>query len=207
MNKVLPLVALAAAAVITTLVLSGCNDAQIKTYHNAQGGIQKNLDTFLTLHNKFCEKQFDSRERLKNALDEDINFKLAKGFEGVYETHVDSISFAVSPEDDGCTTDVMVKTGANAPLFLFEDINNALISKGYKDTGKQTSRQDIGTDQSELTIIEKTYISPTGEITTLNFPLEKMDKYYMTLFAEKFKEAKQEVKEKSANSLKMASAI
>lgn len=100
-----------------------------------------------------------------------------------------------------------VKNGDGAPLFLFEDINQALIGKGYKDTGKQTSRQDIETDQSELTIIEKTYISPTGEITTLDFPLEKMDKYYMTLFAEKFKEVKQEVIEKSANSLKMASAI
>jgi len=204
MNKVLPLVALASAAVITTLVLNGCNyTSNTKTAHSKP----KHLDTFLTLHNKYCEKKFESRDMLKKALDKDTTFKLANGFEGVYETHVDNISFAVSPEDDGCTTDVMVKNGENEPLFHFEDINNALISKGYKDTGKQTSRLDIGTDQSELTIIEKTYISPNGEITTLDFPLEKMDKYYMTLFAEKFKEAKQEVKEKSANSLKMASAL
>lgn len=204
MNKVLPLVALASAAIITTLVLGGCSD---KTQAKTAQGNQKHLDTFLSLHNQFCEKKFESRDSLKSALESDTNFKLAKGFEGVYETNVENISFAVSPEDDGCTTDVMVKNGDSDPLFLFEDINQALIGKGYKDTGKQTSRQDIGTDQSELTIIEKTYISPNGEITTLDFPLEKMDKYYMTLFAEKFKEAKQEVKEKSANSLKMASAI
>lgn len=203
MNKVLPLVALASAAVVTTLVLNGCDSNNTKTAQSTP----KHLDTFLTLHNKYCEKKFESRDMLKQALDKDANFKLANGFEGVYETHVDNISFAVSPEDDGCTTDVMVKNGENDPLFHFEDINNALISKGYKDTGKQTSRLDIGTDQSELTIIEKTYISPNGEITTLDFPLEKMDKYYMTLFAEKFKEAKQEVKEKSANSLKMASVL
>lgn len=205
MNKVLPLVALAAAAVVTTLVLSGCNDNNTQA-RNVQG-TQKHLNTFLSLHTQYCEKKFESRDLLKEALEKDSNFRLAKGFEGVYETNIESISFAVSPEEDGCTTDVMVKNGNSAPLFLFEDINKALLSKGYKDTGKQSSRQDIGTDQSELTIIEKTYISPTGEITTLDFPLEKMDKYYMTLFAEKFKEAKQEVKEKSANSLKMASAI
>lgn len=202
MNKALPLLALATAAIITTVILSGCNDTQNTQAKSAP----VHLDTFLTLHSQFCEKQFTSRDMLKNALEKDENFSAAKGFEGVFETHVNNISFAVSPEDDGCTTDVMVKNDSDSlPLFLFEDINQALLAKGYKETGKQTSRQDIGTDQSELTIIEKTYISPNGEITTLDFPLEKMDKYYMTLFAEKFKEAKQDVIDKSVNSLKMAS--
>jgi len=66
------------------------------------------------------------------------------------------------------------------------------------------SRRDIGTDQSELTIIEKKYVSPKGEITVLDFPLEKKDKYYMTLFAEKFSEAKQQNKEKVMATLTMA---
>ncbi len=205
MNKVIPLLALATAAVVTTLILSGCNDdnTQVKNEHVSQ----KHLQTFLSLHNKFCEKHYESRDVLKQAIESDSSFKQAKGFEGVYETMVDNISFAVSPEDDGCTTDVMVQKGESAPMFRFEDINQALLAKGYKETGKQTSRKDVGTDQSELTIIEKTYISPNGEITTLDFPLEKMDKYYMTLFAEKFTEAKQETKERSVTSLKMASAI
>lgn len=204
MNKVLPLVALATAAVLTSFVLSGCNDsAQANSAHAPH----KHLETFLSLHNKFCEKHYESRDVLKQAIEKDPAFKQAEGFEGVYETLIDNISFAVSPEDDGCTTDVMVQNNNAAPLFHFEDINQALIEKGYKETGKQTSRKDVGTDQSELTIIEKTYISPTGEITTLDFPLEKMNKYYMTLFAEKFTEAKQETREKSVTSLKMASAI
>jgi len=204
MNKVIPLVALATAAVVTTLILGGCNDNTQTRNENAS---KKHLATFLSLHNKFCEKHYESRDVLKQAIESDSSFKQAKGFEGVYETLVDNVSFAVSPEDDGCTTDVMVQNGNNAPMFRFEDINQALLAKGYKETGKQTSRKDVGTDQSELTIIEKTYISPTGEITTLDFPLEKMDKYYMTLFAEKFTEAKQEIKERSVISLKMASAI
>ena len=62
----------------------------------------------------------------------------------------------------------------------------------------------MGTDQSELTIIEKKYISPEGELTTLDYPLEKKDKYYMTLFAEKFTQAKRENKEQVLKSLRMA---
>lgn len=203
MNKVLPLATLATAAIVSTLVLNGCNDvAQSKTINSEQ----KHLNSFLTLHSKYCEKKFSTRDSLKRAIEKDASFTRAKGFEGVYETYINEVSFAVSPEEDGCTTDVMVKKSDSAPLFLFEDINNALLEKGYKETGKQSSRLDVGTDQTELTIIEKTYISPNGEITTLDFPLEKMDKYYMTLFAEKFTDAKQETKEKSEMSLKMASA-
>ena len=80
-----------------------------------------------------------------------------------------------------------------------------MIDLGYVETGEPVSRKDIGTDQSELTIIEKKYVSPKGEITVLDFPLEKKDKYYMTLFAEKFTEAKQQNKEKIMATLTMAS--
>jgi len=98
----------------------------------------------------------------------------------------------------------MIQTPEKKELFTFEDINKALINLGYVETGDPVSRRDIGTDQSELTIIEKKYVSPKGEITVLDFPLEKKDKYYMTLFAEKFSEAKQQNKEKVMATLTMA---
>ena len=65
------------------------------------------------------------------AIESDASFKQAEGFEGVYETLIDNVSFAVSPEDDGCTTDVMVQKAESAPMFRFEDINRALLAKGY----------------------------------------------------------------------------
>ena len=201
MNKVISVVALCAAAIITTLVLSGCGD---KAVASTPKPIQKHLSAFLSLHNQFCEKKYSSSDSLKNELAKSPNLKLAKNFEGVYEIMVGDISFAVSPEEDGCTTDVMIQKGEKQ-LFTFEDINKALIDNGYVETGDPISRKDRGTDQTELTVIEKKYISPSGEVTTLDFPLEKKDKYYMTLFAEKFTEAKREIKEKALRSLKMAS--
>ncbi len=198
MNKAIPLALLCTAAIVTTLVMSGGNNT-------ASASTEKpHLTSFLSLHNQFCEKKYDDQETLKKTLEVAPELSLAKDFNGVYEVLKHGVSYAVSPEEDGCTTDVMIQTPEKKELFSFEDINKALISLGYVETGEPVSRKDIGTDQTELTIIEKKYISPKGEITVLDYPLEKKDKYYMTLFAEKFSAAKQEKKEKVIETLKMA---
>ncbi len=201
MKKALPIVALCAAAILTTIFLNGCGE---KTTAVEKAPVKAHLSSFLSLHNQFCEKKYVSSDSLKTKLAEAPSLNLAKDFEGVYEVLISDVSFAVSPEEDGCTTDVMVQANGKQ-LFSFEEINKALLASGYIETGEPVSRKDIGTDQSELTIIEKKYISPTGELTTLDFPLEKKDKYYMTLFAEKFTQAKQESKEQVIKSLRMAS--
>ena len=201
MRILFPSTLLISTALLTSLLLNGCGS---ETSENLEMSKSEYLSTFLALHTDYCEKKFDNQDSLKSAISDDKRFKLADGFDGVYETHINKISFAVSPETDGCTTDVMIKNRvAGGIMFNFEDINKALIAKGYKDTGKMAKRKDVGTDQSEVTIIEKTYLSPKGEVTTLDFPLDKQDKYYMTLFAEKFSQMGKESKPRK--SLKMAS--
>jgi len=202
MTKVIPIVALFAIAIVTTLLLNGCGGNQVaKLDLNSD---KNHLNTFLSLHNQFCEKKYPSPDSLKSILAESSTLKPAEDYDGVYEVLVEDVSYAISPEDDGCTTDVMIQR-ENTQLFSFEDINKALLEHGYIETSDPVSRKDRGTDQTELTVIEKKYISPSGEVTTLDFPLEKKDKYYMTLFAEKFSEAVKKKKERALKSLKMAS--
>jgi len=201
MTKALPIAVLCAAAILTTIFLNGCGE---KTAAIKPTPAKAHLLSFLSLHNQFCEKKYTSSDSLKVELEQAPSLSLAKDFEGVYEILISDVSFAVSPEEDGCTTDVMVEANGQQ-LFSFEDINKALLLNGYIETGEPSSRKDIGTDRSELTILEKKYISPAGELTTLDFPLEKKDKYYMTLFAEKFTQAKKESKEELIKTLRMAS--
>jgi len=202
MKKAIPILVLCTAAILTTMFLNGCGKKEIA--ENVV--VQEHLTSFLSLHNQFCEKKYNSSDSLRKELEVDPTLQPAKDFEGVYEVLISDVSFAVSPEEDGCTTDVMLQSKGKQ-LFTFDDINKALISSGYIETGEAISRKDIGTDQTELTIIEKKYISPTGELTTLDFPLEKMDKYYMTLFAEKFSQANKESKEQVLKHLRMASLL
>lgn len=210
--------ALVLAAILTSALISGCgsdtnaavvdsiaiNDAKENVTTVAKETPSEYLTSFLSLHHKFCEKKYASSFSLMQTLQTASSLKLADNFEGVYEVTINNISFAVSPEEDGCTTDVML-IGDDELLFTFEDINEALIKKGYIETGDPVSRKDLGIDQSELTVIEKKYISPAGEVTVLNFPLEKKDKYYMTLFVEKFLGEKNKNKVKLFQSLRMAS--
>lgn len=190
--------------IFTSLLLSGCGAKQEEKVAKTQIKSEY-LTTFLSLHNEFCERKYKSSDLLKQTLKKASELKLADNFEGVYEVTVGDVSFAVSPEDDGCTTDVMVKDKKNQLLFTFEDINEALLKQGYIETGEPESRKDLGIDQSELTIIEKKYISPSGEVTVLDYPLVKQDKYYMTLFAEKFLDERHRSKEAFMKSLRMAS--
>lgn len=171
-----------------TVLLSGCNgDEEVMQSTSVAPAKTDSLGTFLTFHQQFCEKEFDSREALVHALEADERFKPAAGFMGVYETMVNGVSYAVSPEVDGCTTDVMVKNSATGKLlFSYADMNSALLDKGYRVIGEESTRKDMGSDQQEVTILEKTFMSPAGETTNLDYPSDRPDKYYMTLFAKKF---------------------
>ena len=175
-GSLLPVVALLAA---TSIGLYGC-------------GADKNpsLSAFLTLHNQFCESDMASREELTAALQADKRFKPAAGFVGVYETKIDQVSYAVSPEIDGCTTDVMVKNNKTGKLlFTYAELNEALAEKGYKPFGKETKRKDKGSDLKDVVILEKSFIAPNGEKANLDYPADRPDQYYMTLFAKKFAKA------------------
>jgi len=190
-GTLLPVVALLAA---TTLSLYGCgaDDNQSKVAKKATSAPTKSLSVFLSLHKQFCESDLDSRSALISALKADKRFKPAAGFVGVFETKVDGISYAVSPEVDGCTTDVMVKNAQTGKLlFSYADMNRALGKKGYQVVGNETTRKDVGSDRKEVTILERTFVSPKGETTNLDYPADRPDQYFMTLFAKKFTTAKE----------------
>ena len=197
-GSLLPVVALLAT---TTLGLYGCGSddkqSQSKSPQPEQNTKSasvpaKSLSVFLSLHKQYCESDLNSREALVTALEADKRFTAADGFVGVFETKVNGISYAVSPEVDGCTTDVMVKnTKTGKVLFTYAEMNKALAKKGYQVVGNETRRKDVGSDRNEVTILEKTFISPKGETTNLDYPADRPDKYYMTLFAKKFTNAKE----------------
>lgn len=181
----LSLLALAASC---TLLLSGClGEEEASLAELKPSADTKSLTVFLSLHKQFCEKEFSDRDALVKALEADSRFRPAPGFMGVYETKVNDISYAVSPEIDGCTTDVMVlNKDTGETLFTYEEMNQALTDNGYRVIGDETTRKDLGSDQQEVTILEKTFMSPAGETTNLDYPSDRPGKYYMTLFAKKF---------------------
>ena len=203
-----PTLSTLAVIVMTTMLLTGCGSDDDKA-DLAEAPAQKQtsskqlaadeLKTFISLHKMYCESNFSTRESLVKALETDERFHPAAGFNGVYETNIAGVSYAVSPEVDGCTTDVLVQDATTGELlFSYDEINKALVANGYQEVGTEGSRKDTGQNKQELTILEKTFVSPRNEVTNLDYPADHKDQYYMTLFVKKF-EPVETVKEISFN--------
>lgn len=168
---------------ISAVFLQGCGGEDGSTKSQ-----QSSLSTFLSLHSKYCAAEYASAEQLTSALTADNGFKLSPNHDGIFEKLVADISYAISPEESGCTTDLKIKEPSNSsPYFAFEDINSALLLKGYKLDGSKEVRVELGLDNEELKVVEQKYISrEDSTVSTLVFPLEREDQYYMTLYVEKF---------------------
>ena len=193
-----PTLSTMALIAMTTILLTGCG-ADEESQADAMGSSTEKqssktvakaadeLGTFLSLHRQYCEGSHKTRDSLVTALQSDQRFKPATGFNGVFETKIAGVSYAVSPEVDGCTTDVLVQDSSTGQLlFSYAQINSALVKSGYAIVGEETTRKDIGKDNQEVTILEKTFVSPSNEVTNLDYPADRKDQYYMTLFAKKF---------------------
>ncbi len=164
---------------MAAFLVQGCGETTVKTNNS--------LSTFLTLHDKYCGAEYASAEQLTSALQNDSEFTVSDSYDGIFEKNVSSISYAVSPEESGCTTDLKIKVATHTqPYFGFEEINTALLTKGYKVKGEREIRTEVGLDNIELKVLEQQYESKNNVLLTLVFPLENEDQYYMTLFVEKF---------------------
>jgi len=146
------------------------------------------LAAFMKLHSLYCEQSFKSREDLITSLVDDDRFKPSEAYEGVFEITVNDSNYAISPEEDGCTTDVLVKREDKEALFSYQQITKNLEKRGYETVGTDQSRKDTGMDDKEVTVVERIYISPQGEKARLAFPIDRPDQYYMTLYTKKFPE-------------------
>lgn len=162
---------------VGALTLQGCTSTTDSS--------KNTLATFLSVHSEYCDADFSHPSALSNALSNDNAYKALTDFDGIYEKKVSNVSYAVSPEEDGCTTDLKLKV-AGKMRFSFNQLNAELISKGYTLKGEKSLRREMGLDNEMLQVIEQKYVSPHNIVTTLLFPLEREDQYYMTFFADKY---------------------
>lgn len=145
------------------------------------------LAKFLEVHGWFCENRYIKLDNLKNDLKNDNRMSPSKEYEGVYEVMLNGASYAVTPEDDGCTTDVLLKKSGSAnPIITLDEIDTKLVSAGYKRNSERKKYYAPGLDGEELKVTDVEYITTNNERAVLSYPLEKTDNYYMTLWVEKF---------------------
>jgi hypothetical protein len=149
--------------------------------------IPKMLYTLVGIHEEFCEKDYDSSSALKAALKKNPSLAPLAGYFGVYELKLDDISFAISPEKKGCTTDVLPNNPKTGEVyFSLSQLTQVLESAGYSDTGGKESQQEKTVTGEEVTVIWRYFVSPTGDPMELAYPENGKGNYYTTLFSKKW---------------------
>ena len=167
--------------------LSG-NKAAVPDSASHSSSEVQGLSAFMQLHSLYCERSFRSREDLITSLVDDDRFRPSKDYNGVFEITLNGFNYAISPEEDGCTTDVLVKLEDAEAMFSYQEVTQNLMRRGYETVGSDKSRKDTGMDEKEVTVMERILISPQGEKARLAFPIDRPDQYYMTLYTKKFPE-------------------
>lgn len=152
-----------------------------------QAQIPKMLYLLIGIHEEYCEKDYSSPKELKDALEQDARLKPLTGYKDVFELMVDEISFAVSAEKDGCTTDVMPndpKTGE--VFFTLAQLTQVLQLAGYIENGGVGPHQKTITHGNALTVLGIDFITPTGDLMKVDYPENGLGRYYTTLFTKKW---------------------
>jgi hypothetical protein len=175
-------VVLRTIACLLALFAVGCANASNLTERESNAY----LSTFIDIHSWYCEKSHSDVYALRKKLMTDPRFVLSAKYEDVYETVIDGISYAITPEEDSCTTDVMLhKNGKRDTLIALKEIDLLLISRGYKKIEEKVLYEK-GLNGKEVKITDIEYSTPNEERAVLSYPLEHPENFYMTLWVKKF---------------------
>ena len=168
---------------LSVFILQGCTSST----DTAADTNTNTLSAFLSVHAEYCDAEFSSPTMLEAAISKDEKYTSIKDYDGIYEKVISNVSYAVSPEKDGCTTDLKLKASEqDKAYFGFDQFNQKLLSEGYTLKGKKNIHNEMGLDNEVLQVIEQKYISPSNTVTTLLFPLERESQYFMTFFSDKY---------------------
>ncbi len=170
------------APFIVALLITGCSASS--NIRNSEPNPY--LAKFLEINSWHCEKPFLNFYALQSAVSNDFRLVPSIDYKDVYETFFNDVSYAVTPESDGCTTDVMLKQkGKRSPLITLEEIDLALLSRGYIKVDEKVLYEE-GLNGIDEKITDLEYSTPSNERAVLSYPLENLENFYMTLWVVKF---------------------
>lgn len=143
---------------------------------------EHHLNHFIGLLDKFCIGQ-KSQKKATSHLLQTGGFESTEEYEDVYEQYFDGISYAVSPEPDYCTVDVMIEYEEGKLLFTLEDIRDGIETIANYELSESFDEVVDGLD-SEKVLIKKQHFKNNGSsknMLELEYPINHQNEYFMTL--------------------------
>lgn len=143
----------------------------------------RHLGHFMELFHNFCLGRKSQQAALENLLANNT-FTPAEGYDGVYEKPVEGLSYAVTPDPDACTVDVLLEYEPGRLLFPLHAVQEAITRiADYQQRTPDLEKIEQGPDSEKVQIIESRYRKDdrhTKEIV-LTYPVSNQDVFFMTL--------------------------
>ena len=140
------------------------------------------LGLFMNLNDTYCnDKTLNTVEKLSDKLSN------AKNFKRDYSTFVHTSDIAITSDEYGCTTDLMILNSENELIFTNDQLKSILISEGYTVAKSEiviTSWVVEGDDIVDVDIQQSFFKSPNGKNVFVEYPSNQQNKYYMTMTTE-----------------------
>lgn len=143
---------------------------------------QRHLTHFVSLLEQYCIGQKSQKSATRQLLQAG-GFESTEEYEDVYEQYYDGLSYAVSPESEYCTVDVMLEYEKGKLLFTLEEVRDKIETIGrYKLAASVEEYTDSYKSNKVLNI--KQYYKKNGSsrnILELSYPIDHQDEYFMTI--------------------------
>ena len=138
---------------------------------------KNHLNDFVNLFDQYCysfkgkpNKTVSHLEKMGHELNPDYD---------AYEILIGGIDYAITPQHNDCTTDVLLRHGEGT-LFTFDQIDKMLTQKFNLTLVSSRSFQDVALNNKNTQIQQRDYRDVAGMDYRLLYPSDNQDSYYMT---------------------------
>ncbi len=143
---------------------------------------KQHLDHFVSLFEEFCLGQKSQKSALKKLLDSK-RFRPAEGYDKVYEEYFDGLSYAVTPDSDVCTVDVLLEHEQGKLLLALEEVQNSVFVSTSYHLFTEAKKTEEGPSSEEVLTVERTYHPEASDknAIVLTYPTNHQNVFFMTL--------------------------
>ena len=125
----------------------------------------------------YCMKYRLAPEQIDEELKKE-GFKASTEFEGTFIKYIDGVDYAVTPDNDFCTTDVLLKPSSST-LFELSQIESTLTHELGLTKTKSSIDYELSSEDKRTKVVKQNYTDEQGNKYSLVFPLENEAEYYM----------------------------
>ena len=142
---------------------------------------ERHLKHLVELFEGYCLGKVSQQAAVKNLVSSG-GLRPAKEYEGVYEEYYEGLNYAVTPDPDNCTVDVLLEYQTGRLLFSLEAVKAEIVRATSYSLVKNLDKPEVVSGSKKIMTVESHFQQEkTDKIIVLTYPTSHQDEFYMTI--------------------------